>query len=458
MRFATPGVESTNLVQPAAALFAGTIPAPFPCSTSVCPKKRLTLSFVLVLAAAMMKRRARKSIPSSVSVVPLSSPVKKKPASAPQLTTPGRSLATGHFSLGQGVHVLQQTPSPSAIKARRPSLIALIKESSTEAIHSAKPVFQRCLSSFLRTADLDMDETCSDTASERSYPNYSYAAADPPPGMEWDPDERWISLDDGDGSHAPVAPMAVRALAKTGLVSVYDKDMWTADSKTLKLDWPMVWQQDGPVELPHRDLEPVLVWTGTFSHGLYGSDLPAVRAAGVIDVSADELFHLLVDSSRVEEYNKLSLGRHDLLVLQPDMESDLFGGITKVMRSSSKPPLVRKTLTFTSLMHARRLVDDSGYKIVTRAVTSPEDASVTAALKSEILMGVNIIKRTSDPHRCLLISVNHIRSPMVPQMIAKRIGLSAAVGFVQDLRAATKDARVDSNNRRGEEEVCYSKF
>ena len=38
-------------------------------------------------------------------------------------------------------------------------------------------------------------------------------------------------------------------------------------------------------------------------------------------------------------------------------------------------------------------------------------------------------------NRCLLITVNHIKSAMIPKMIAKRVGLSAAVNFVLDIRA-----------------------
>jgi hypothetical protein len=124
------------------------------------------------------------------------------------------------------------------------------------------------------------------------------------------------------------------------------------------------------------------------------------------------------------------------------------------MQAVTKPPLVRKALVFTSLMHVRELDDGSGYKIVTRAVTPPEENaaldnndnascnsssntnSLANALQSEILLGVNIIKRIEgDENRCLMMCVNHIRSPMVPMMIAKRIGLQAAQYFYHDLRA-----------------------
>jgi hypothetical protein len=95
-------------------------------------------------------------------------------------------------------------------------------------------------------------------------------------------------------------------------------------------------------------------------------------------------------------------------------------------------------LQFISILHATELSDGSGYLIVSRAVTTPEEEKpqFQNVLKSEILMGVNIIKRVlGDDNRCLLVAVNLIRSPMVPMMIAKRLGLQAAVNFIQDLRA-----------------------
>ena len=60
-------------------------------------------------------------------------------------------------------------------------------------------------------------------------------------------------------------------------------------------------------------------------------------------------------------------------------------------------------------------------------------------LRSEILMGINIILNVEgDENRAVMINQNHIRSPMVPLFIAKKIGLSAAEGFFDDIRALEK--------------------
>ena len=96
-------------------------------------------------------------------------------------------------------------------------------------------------------------------------------------------------------------------------------------------------------------------------------------------------------------------------------------------------------MVFVSVLHAKELEDGSGYLIVTRAVHHPDSENGGSAnvIKSEILMGVNLIRKIDgEDDQCLMINVNHIRSPMVPMMVAKRLGVSAAIGFVNDIRAA----------------------
>jgi hypothetical protein len=300
-------------------------------------------------------------------------------------------------------------------------------------------IFTRSSSSFLRVTDLALTSFSSD---DSSVPNFHNASVDPPPGVERDVAEKWVALDDGEGQHAPIAPYAIDALCHSAsTLTLHNSSLWTPESKTAKIlaqpdswegcTWSTNLQEDACWKLLPAPGSPradqVLVWSGTFPYTGYGSELPAIRASGIIPMSADALRNLLVDSDRVHTYNKLSLGRKDVLVLQQDQEGP-FGGVTKIMKSESR--LMRKTLHFTSLLHARETA--FGHVIVTRAVE--DGRSEGGFLKSEILLGVNVIWRLPD-NRCLLVSVNHIRSPILPMMIAKRIGLQAAINFVQDLRA-----------------------
>ena len=365
----------------------------------------------------------------------------------------GQSLGVGSLSPDGSV-----TFSPSPKQDMKPNLKkslsappAFDEEPSTGSGKLlSDPVFLRSQSSFLRVADLEMDETVhSNSTDEESFPNIHRAAADPPPGIALDPKERWIVLNDGDGTHAPIAPLAVKRLAHFGLTTSLDQRMWTPDAKTDRIlkraqGLTQSFQPSGCVQIQSGPEEnEVLIWSGSFHHGFYGSELPAIRACGIVNMSARELMELLVDSSRVKEYNKISLGRQDLVCFQDSLEREgPFGRcIAKVMRSESKPPLLRRTLVFVSLLHAQELEDGSGYLIVTRAVHYPgEDEKSGNILKSEILMGVNLIRKVegAEDSKCLMINVNHIRSPMVPIAVAKRIGVSAAIGFINDIRASAR--------------------
>lgn len=348
------------------------------------------------------------------------------------------------------------------------ALKTLASSTSTTGKSKAAQRFLRHSSSFLRVADLGLDTpesvvddnasvgsgdcTVMSSVTSNSVANFSYAASNPPPGVDHDPQERWIALDDGTGSHAPIAPVAVQALAKTGLDAAVDEGMWTPHTSSRHFKaapWhAYTWPSSGVAAIPQEELpEPngkyedmVFLWTGKFQHGCYGSELPAVRAVGIIPAPPQALFDLLVDSTRVKEYNKMSLGREDLLVLQDNLHEDgPFGkSVMKVMRSKSSPPLVSKTMELVSMLHAQELEDGSGYLIVTRAVSHPDNhLSDSTVLRSEILLGVNVIRRVEgDPNRCIMINMIHMRSPMVPMMIANRIGASAASGFIKDLQMA----------------------
>jgi hypothetical protein len=358
----------------------------------------------------------------------------------------------------------------------------------TETLSSKSPKFIRHACSFLRVSDLiGMDPTMDlSEHSHKSIPNYHCCSDTPPPGIPHDIMEQWVALDDGNhpirdntgttpvtntSSYTPIAQFAVDALATTALTTIMDATMWVPDSKTAKIiesksssSWETNTFQLQPIPSSSSSSTPppsppplddhILIWSGTFRHGLYGSDIPAIRSAAIIYMSATQLLHLLMDSNRVKEYNTMSLGRTDLLTL-PCRHI-----VTKVMRSESRPPLLRKTLQFTSIFHARKLVSDitnnidgdatsnqnnkdDSYLLVTRAVENPNrgDANVnngnsSNVVVSEILLGVNVIRTLPDrPNTCLLLSVNHVRSPLVPSLfLAKRLGLQAATNFVHDLR------------------------
>jgi hypothetical protein len=281
-----------------------------------------------------------------------------------------------------------------------------------------------------------------------------------------------IPLSDCTMADSTTATTTVRplmeSLATMGLGTLMNTEIWTPDGKTNHIVSSSEKSWEGttfsPPHLPSESDIPmdettaastdhVLVWTGTLVN-CYGSDIPAVRSAAIMAMTAESLLDLLLDSGRVQEYNAMSLGRTDVQVLESctlsltssssslSLESTFPRTVaTKIVQSASRPPMLRKTLQFTTLLHARQYVD--GYLIVSRAVTLPSSSSSSttaggsAVVVSEILLGVNWIRRVND-NQCLLVTVNHVKSPLIPLMLAKRLGLQAAVNFIHDVRRCCK--------------------
>jgi hypothetical protein len=259
-------------------------------------------------------------------------------------------------------------------------------------------------------------------------------------------------LDDGNGNKAPLAQTAMKALVTTGLDASLDQTMWVANGPTAKLLKSGAWDdtvfvsydEQQPIPVPYekgaKGEMDVLVWSGTFSHKYYGCDLPAIRCEAIVNMSPKDLADLLVDSNRVKEYNKMSIGRDDILVLQDDEKC-----VTKVVVGRSKPPMLGKILQLKTLLHMEELPGGSqnGFVVVSRAVSHADDDEATAdpkVIHSEMLMGLNIIRAVDgEPDRCVLINVNHLMSPMIPMFMAKKLGLSSAVNFINDIRSLCKD-------------------
>lgn len=412
--------------------------------------------------------------------------------------------------------------------------------------------FNRNKSHFLRTSDLGLTQDTIfaqqflDNPGSKPEPHYHHPSPHPPPGIQFNCDENWISVDDGNGGHSPIAPQAVDALVATGYRIACDPMMWTPTSKTRKFMTEHGMRFDDvptpapPEEEGGRGDSSCMLWSGKFPHKHYGHDLPVIRSQGIVNMSADQLVDLLMDSTRVQSYNVSSMGRKDELMLsdgtdldacpfigqrkkkltgvviqgakivngaavgfeeesdteQSDYEEEeevtemefdddgkksvrmfttltsskerrksIFVGVTKLVRSTNKVPM-RKSLEYVTLLHCRALTDDqggNGYIIVGRAVTPAEDAEKCSkdVQRAEILLNVHIIRRLREKkskddkrkrmssrdrakaekvrNRCLMINVVHVKSPIIPNILAKKVSLSAAASFITDIRALTDE-------------------
>mmetsp|Transcript_20983 Transcript_20983/g.32007 ORF Transcript_20983/g.32007 Transcript_20983/m.32007 type:complete len:356 (+) Transcript_20983:146-1213(+) len=215
------------------------------------------------------------------------------------------------------------------------------------------------------------------------------------------------------------------------------EEMWTADRKTAKICKNTAISPEWLLNLGH---EEVLLWTGKFGNSAYyGSDLPCVKSRGLVSMSPYNLATLLLDSARVPTYNKNSLGRTDACTMQSGLhcESEAFGpGEIKIIKSVNKVPLVNVHLEFASMLHGRK-IDDNSYIVVGRSIyeaaASPSDGKQYPS--NEILLNVHWIQGIpGHPDKCDLVNLNHLKTSMVPMMLAKKIGLSSAVSFMNDIR------------------------
>ena len=383
------------------------------------------------------------------------------------LTISCRSLATGSFC-SSGVFAIT-----SSVRSNTVDILDTLSQSDEEDDDDPpptnRPVGRSIASSrvFIRTADLPHMElsvrTIQQSLSPSKFPLLDYfhqPSSDPPlPTIPLDKhEESWVALDDGTSGHgmAPLTPAVTSSLVQTGLEAAMTKSMWTPNAATVKLLLGGKWDKTifqstnngQPIPVPRirgsKEETEALVWVGEFGHKYYGNDIPAARCEGIVNMSPRTLVDLLLDSNRVKEYNKMSIGREDIMIFCNETNR-----VTKIIVGRSKPPMLGKTLVLKSLLHMEELPsgdggggDDKqhcGYVIVSRAIVLKDDVDMPIdpkVLNSEMLMGLNIIRAIEgEENRCVLINLNHLRSPMIPVYLAKRLALGAAVNFLNDIRA-----------------------
>lgn len=205
---------------------------------------------------------------------------------------------------------------------------------------------------------------------------------------------------------------------------------WTTHKDTQKLlkekeEWSAL--RDGDV----------LMYIGTSKVDGYGSNLPIIRTKSILPLSAEAMAQLLMDSSQVKTYNKLSVGRKDIKVLNDR---------TKIVCNLTKPPMTSKNMVSVTLMHSRPLGEEdvdmlgdehkTGHLVVSRAVPPKMvDDDLKDLTRNDILLGVNVLQDFGD-NQCLMTAVTHVYSPALPQMLAKKSGCVSAQNFVKDIRNA----------------------
>ena len=216
-------------------------------------------------------------------------------------------------------------------------------------------------------------------------------------------------------------------------------------NKSSSSEW-IDWQVHGK----HGDVKDgsINIWVGRACHRDYqGSHLPIIKSQSIVPLTPRELAELLLDSTRVQTYNKWSLGRTDVWVKD---------ALTKIVKNRTKPPVGSKPLVSITLMHARPVVvhnpssaatalpstvppdhdDGAAWIAVSRAIGGTQfcDSADADCGRSDILLGINLLEPHGDDES-LVTAITHVQTSIVPTLLAEKLGVKGAIHFVKDLRA-----------------------
>jgi hypothetical protein len=194
----------------------------------------------------------------------------------------------------------------------------------------------------------------------------------------------------------------------------------------------------------------ILVWQGSSLQSGPGKDLPVTKARGIVRSTPELVMGLLLDSSRVSEYNKMSKGRKDILFLQKGLHtsvSDSDFGITgeaKIVQALNKPPLIKRNIEMLTLIYARMLPDSNplkSYICVSRSVWEDETGQAktsTESIRSEMLLGVSLLRAIEAADGVChteITTVTHVQTSAVPEALSTRMAPSQAVAYIKEIQS-----------------------
>ena len=200
----------------------------------------------------------------------------------------------------------------------------------------------------------------------------------------------WLGI----GDNIEISESAVSALLSSALDFITGDEksivVWSPDKATTNVLNSSTYEQTSYME------SNILFWNGKIKQtGKYGSNYPAIKYKGFINMSPKALISLIMDSKRINEYNNSSLGREDVHIFEKGFEDHgVFRGETKIVRNRTQVPIIGKVLEITSLMHGRKLQSSKNgetYIVITRAVRANTNSNNT----SEIILGANLIHVSS---------------------------------------------------------------
>jgi hypothetical protein len=230
-------------------------------------------------------------------------------------------------------------------------------------------------------------------------------------------------------------PAVIEAFVKSGLSMTHpDDNEW--------IKWKAHKNKGDEAAAASDDDLDVRVHVGRCSRAdsdlYYGANLPMLKTEAIIRMKPKDMAELLLDSTRVQVYNKMSIGRKDIRHIVCEH------GIAKIVKNLTQPPITKKKIESTTFMHARKLNEEGTYLVVSRAVTLPgnndDNDEDSDHGKSEILLGVNLLEPCGeDQMSSKMTSVTHVYASALPAVLATRVGVSSALNFVKDIRSICEE-------------------
>lgn len=151
-----------------------------------------------------------------------------------------------------------------------------------------------------------------------------------------------------------------------------------------------------------------------------------IKANAVINVPHNVLKEILLDSSKVQVFNKFSLGRDDKIILNKQ---------SKIVWNRTKIPFKSKPFDFCTLIQEYHDPETGMIVITSKAVEHPEIPQYPGYVRSYVIFGLNaLIPSPENPNMTQYISVLQVKHTGVHHKLAACQATQGTINYIKQLR------------------------
>ena len=158
------------------------------------------------------------------------------------------------------------------------------------------------------------------------------------------------------------------------------------------------------------------------------SQWPCVKSSTVIEIDSKSLLDYLMDSSKVQEYNKYSAGRSDI---------EIISTTTKVVWNRLNIPVGIKPYDFCTLMHSYTKPAADEIILVSKFTVHPSVPVHSDYGRSEKVIGLNVLKSLKSigsQQRTEITCISHQRYAMTPPYLIEKNMMRGKVNYLRKLK------------------------